>query len=168
MRKYLEKSVGFARTGYWNIPPRVTSNVSTGIGNGTGFWARARKAPEPVSEHVRQLQQGLLANARAETKAVRQSQVNNQFPIWRAPLDQYLTEVPKALNGDEKISVAAWRLDTLNFWSLHLNRLLGQPTPLSNAGGYIDWLSAELDLPLMFHPAAFRASAISVTPCGVW
>ena len=113
--------------------------------NGTGFWARVRATPERASVHVRRSQQETLERARAETKAARKSQVDNKYPVWSAPLSKYWTEVPKELGADEQISVAAWRRNALDLWTVHLSGLTGQPTPLDNVGGYVDWLSAELD-----------------------
>ncbi len=113
--------------------------------NGTGFWARLRTNPELVSGHIRQLQQEILEHARDETKAVRKSQVDNKYPVWKVPLNTYVTEVSKELGADEQISVAAWRRDALSFWTFHLRGLTDQPTPLENRGGYVDWLSGELD-----------------------
>src|SRR5262245_42967857 len=112
---------------------------------GTGFWARVRANPELASVHVRQSQQDMLERARDETKAARKSLVDNKYPVWSAPLNKYWTEVPKKLGADEQISVAAWRRGALDFWTVQLGSLTGQPTPLDNIGGYVDWLSAELD-----------------------
>lgn len=112
--------------------------------NGTGFWARVRAHPQEASKHVRELQQGLLQLARVETKAARKKQINNDYPVWSAPLNKYWSEVPSQLGANEKISVAAWRHDALLFWTRHLGGVIGQPTPLDYVGGYVDWLSAEL------------------------
>nr|WP_281719644.1 hypothetical protein [Nitrosomonas nitrosa] len=112
-----------------------------------GFWSRVRRFPLLASETIRDTQQEMLNRAREETKDARKHQVESTYPVWSAPLGKYWADIPRIPGGswEDTISVAAWRADAYEFWSRHIAALRGQPTPVDAAGGYIDWLSAELD-----------------------
>lgn len=114
--------------------------------NAGGFWARIQRTPELASETIREMQHAVLSRAREESKAAREYQVRNNYPVWTAPLGSYLTRVGKMRPNDcDTVEVAAWRRASFNSWSVYVGTVSEQPNPTDMLHGYIDWLSAELD-----------------------
>lgn len=66
-------------------------------------------------------------------------------------------------NATETLTIGDWAARALLEGSILFLTVDGTRSWLSPVGA-----RSAPDLPLIFHPAAFRASAVSVTPCGVW